>query len=130
MGMPFSREVQKASQHVENIAPYAVSALSAITWASIVLSFLIGALLLAVIALLITVNPDLEQERKLLVTPLLRVCLKVPRVLLGITAAETTTGREREQPERVPTKDVDRSTIIGNDAVRSQNPRRASPRYE
>jgi hypothetical protein len=106
-----------------------VSALSAITWASIVLSFLIGALLLAVIALLITVNPDLEQERKLLVTPLLRVCLKVPRVLLGITAAETT-GREREQPERAPTKDVDRSTNIGNDAVRSQIPRRASPRYE
>ncbi|KAE9365287.1 hypothetical protein N431DRAFT_98401 [Stipitochalara longipes BDJ] len=144
MGVPFSHEIQKASEHIDNIAPtvitalrnvdtvvpYVENALWAITWASIILPFLIGALLLAVIALLITVNPDLEQERKLLVTPLLRICLKMPRVLLGISAAEATTRREREQPERGPTRDIDNRINIGDYAVHSQSRRRASSKYE
>ena len=144
MGIPFSHEIQKASEHVDNIAPtvinalrnvddvvpYVKSALWAIGWASIILPVLIGALLLAVIALLITVNPDLEQERKQLVTPLLRLCLKVPQALIGVSAAETVPGREREQPERVPTRDDRSRTTNGVDAVDSQSRRRAPPRYE
>jgi hypothetical protein len=95
MGLPFLHEVQKASEHIENIAPTVKSALWAITWASIILPILIGALLLAVVALLITVNPDLEQERKAFVTPLLRICLKAPRALLAISSAEARKSRRR-----------------------------------
>jgi len=77
MGIPFSHEdVQKVHRHIGTIT-------SAVKFACIihVISFCI--LLVVVIALLISVNPDLAEERKALVTPLLRACLKVPRLLVG-----------------------------------------------
>src|SRR5450756_2119647 len=101
MGVPFSHEVQKASEHIDNIAPtvtaalrnidsivpYVKFALVASILASIVLSILIGTLLIAVIALLITVNPDLEEERKRLITPVLRKWLNMPTTLVGFSSA-------------------------------------------
>lgn len=90
MGVPYSYEVQKAShdidtasRHIDTITPILKSTLFAIKFACIihVISFCI--LLVAVIALLISVNPDLAEERKALVTPVLRACLKVPRLLVG-----------------------------------------------
>jgi hypothetical protein len=83
MGVPFSHEVQKASQHIDHIAPTVKIALWTIICVSVILSILIATLLIAVIALLITVNPDLVEERKMLVTPALRAWLKLPSALVG-----------------------------------------------
>ncbi|KAH8793756.1 hypothetical protein F5882DRAFT_516146 [Hyaloscypha sp. PMI_1271] len=96
MGVPFSHEVQKASEYIDNIAPtivttlrnidttvpYVKFALVANILVSIILTILIVTLLIAVIALLITVNPDLAEERKRLVTPVLRAWLNVPSMLV------------------------------------------------
>lgn len=38
-------------------------------------------------------NPDLAEERKELVTPVLRACLKVPRLLMGRSDGAPTSSR-------------------------------------
>jgi hypothetical protein len=80
MGVPFSHEVQKASHHIDTITPILKSTLFAIKSACIIHMILFCIFLVAVIALLISVNPDLAQERKALVTPLLRLLV---RLLVG-----------------------------------------------
>jgi hypothetical protein len=77
MGVPFSHEILKAFHHVDTIAPIVKVAFWTLIFVSILPLVLIGSLLIAVVALLITVNPDLVEERKALVTPVLRVWLKV-----------------------------------------------------
>jgi uncharacterized membrane protein YbhN (UPF0104 family) len=140
MGVPFSHEVQKASEHIDNIAPTVVTALHNIdtivpyvkfalvasVLASIILSILIVGLLIAIIALLITVNPDLAEERKRLVTPALRAWLKVSSMLVGNSPA-TPTG-ESETAERRPTGILEKRTNIEDKGVHLQGRRRASPR--
>jgi hypothetical protein len=93
MGVPFSAEVQKASHHIDTITPILKSALFAIKFACIIHVILFCILLVAVIALLISVNPDLAEERKELVTPVLRACLKVPRLLVGRSEGAPTPSR-------------------------------------
>jgi hypothetical protein len=102
MGVPFSREVQKASLHIDNIAPTVNLALWTIIWVSIIISFLIGALLIAITALLVTVNPDLAEERRFLVTPVLKVLLKIPLALVERPAG-TGLRREDDKSERSAT---------------------------
>ena len=140
MGVPFSHEVQKASEHIDNIAPTVVTALRNIDTivpyvkfalvasilASIILSILIVTLLIAVIALLITVNPDLAEERKRLVTPALKSWLKVPSMLVGNSPAAPT--GESETAERRLTGILEKRTNIEDKGVHLQGRRRASPR--
>lgn len=109
MGVPFSHEIQKASQHIDNLAPTINLALWTIIWVSIIISFLIGALLLAVTAVLITVNPDLAEERRLLVTPVLKAWLKVPLTLAG-RPGEARLRKENDRLERVATGSFEKKT--------------------
>ena len=96
MGLPFLHEVQSASQHIDTIAPILRIALWTVICVSVILLFLIS---VAIIALLITVNPDLVEERKRFVTPVLRACLKVPSLLLEAKRSE-------QSPTVVPAKKV------------------------
>jgi hypothetical protein len=50
---------------------------------SVILSLLISTLLIVVVALLITVNPDLVEELKRLVILVLRAWLKMPSIASG-----------------------------------------------
>lgn len=106
MGTPFSREVhevvghvQKASSHLDSIAPITRYALYAIILVSITVPILLWMLLLAVTALLISVNADLVEERKRLVTPRLRWWLKVLVMVVG-RREEEGAMREVEREER------------------------------
>jgi hypothetical protein len=89
MGVPFSHEVQRASHHIDSIAPLAKIALITLTLASVIITILLVAILYALVALMITVNPDLVEERKRLVTPFFKAWLKVPAMLVGIPSADT-----------------------------------------
>ncbi|KAH7407178.1 hypothetical protein BKA64DRAFT_705588 [Cadophora sp. MPI-SDFR-AT-0126] len=97
MGVPFSHEVQNASHHIDTIAPILRIALWTIICVSVILLFLISLIAVAFIALLITVNPDLVEERKRLVTPVLRACLQVPSML-------PVAKRSEQSPTVVPAK--------------------------
>jgi hypothetical protein len=110
MGVPFSHEVQNASHHIDTIAPIVKIALWTIICVSVILSLLIGTLLIAVVALLITVNPDLAEERKRLVTPVLRAWLKVPSMLVGISSIGAAPTREGERSEWSPTAVPEKKT--------------------
>ena len=103
MGVLFSHEVKNVSHHIDIIAPIIKTALRTITFVAIILSLLISTLLVAIVALLITVNPDMVEERKRLVTPALKACLKVPNMLVGISTIGGAPTREGEKPERSPT---------------------------
>ncbi len=123
MGVPFSREIEKASHHIDTLVPTVNIALWTIIWVSIILLILIATILVAFIALLITVNPDLERERKALVTPVLRALLKVPRVLVGMSSTEATSRREGERSERPSTRSEKR-TNTEDEGVNLQGRRR------
>ncbi|PMD14132.1 hypothetical protein NA56DRAFT_755037 [Hyaloscypha hepaticicola] len=110
MGVPFSHEIQRASEHIDATVPTVKIALWTLTFVSISLLILIGALLLAVIGLLITVNPDLERERKALVTPVLRGLLTAPRLLVGASPESAAPRREFERSEKTAPSPEKRTT--------------------
>jgi hypothetical protein len=86
MGIPYSREINKAFEELNQaygqVTPLIESAydvlettknISLVLLAIQVLTvLLLGLILLALVGLLITMNPDLDEERKELVTPVLR----------------------------------------------------------
>ena len=86
MGIPYSREINKAFEELNQaygqVTPLIESAydvlettknISLVLLAIQILTvLLLGLILLALVGLLITMNPDLDQERKELVTPVLR----------------------------------------------------------
>ncbi|KAF8848397.1 hypothetical protein BDZ45DRAFT_753868 [Acephala macrosclerotiorum] len=73
MGVPFSQEVKTvvdlATDLATDLKSHATTALYALILISVIHTFLLALFLLAVIALLITVNPDLGEERNAFVTP-------------------------------------------------------------
>jgi hypothetical protein len=117
MGVPYSHEIQKASDHIDAIMPTVKIALWILNFVSISLLILIGALFLAVIALLITVNPDLERERKALVTPVLRGWLTVPRLLVGASPAAAAPRGEFERSERTAPPSEKRTATANEEEV-------------
>jgi hypothetical protein len=117
MGVPYSHEIQKASEHIDAIMPTVKIALWTLTFVSIALLILIGVLLLAVIGLLITVNPDLERERRALVTPVLRGWLMVPCSLVGVLPAAAAPRREIERSEGTAPSFEKRTTAEDEDEV-------------
>lgn len=123
MGLPFSHEVQKASAHIDSTVPYVKFALVAVVLASIIVPILIGTLLVAVLALLITVNPDLIAERQRLVTPVLKAWFKVPVMLVGNPSL---TGDD-EKPESL-TGILEKRTNVEDRGLHLQSQRRASPK--
>lgn len=110
MGIPFSHEVHNASRQIDLIAPIIKIALWTIICVSLILSLLISTLLITVVALLITVNPDLVEERKRFVTPILRALLKVPSMPVEFSSVGVASTREGERLEEssiaVPEKKI------------------------
>ncbi|KAJ4402554.1 hypothetical protein N0V91_007092 [Didymella pomorum] len=79
MGIPYSREINAAFEQVTPLVAAGFKVLRTTKNISIILAIIqvltvlfLGLILLALIALLYTVNPDLEEERRALITPTLK----------------------------------------------------------
>jgi hypothetical protein len=79
MGVPFSKEVDMVVNSMQDLKPIAATVLQTVKYIAplllllqIATLFLVALLLVAVIALIFAVNPDLSEERKALVTPVLK----------------------------------------------------------
>lgn len=72
MGIPYSQEVKAAVDLASELKGHATLAIYAVVVVSAIHTILLAVFLVAVIALLITVNPDLDEERKAFVTPVVR----------------------------------------------------------
>jgi hypothetical protein len=83
MGVPFSKEVDIVVNSMQDLKPIAATALQTVKYIAplllllqIATLFLVALLLAAVIALIFTMDPDLSEERKALVTPVLKSLAK------------------------------------------------------
>jgi hypothetical protein len=102
MGIPYSKEINKAFQELNQaygqVTPLVASAydvlettknISLLLLAIEVLTVvLLGLMLLALIGLLITMNPDLDEEKRELVTPVLRWIagwVRIGKIAIGWT---------------------------------------------
>lgn len=81
MGIPYSRQIHAAFDQVTPLVAAGFEVLQTTKNISILLAaiqvvtvVILGLLLLTMMALLITVNPDLQAERAALVTPVVRWC--------------------------------------------------------
>lgn len=79
MGIPYSREINAAFEQVTPLVAAGFKVLRTIKDIAILLAFiqvltvlLLGLNLFVLLAIVYSVNPDLEQERKILVTPLFK----------------------------------------------------------
>lgn len=98
MGVPVSQEIKTAVDLATKLKPYAVSTLYTIITVCAINTILLSLLLLAIIGLIISVNLDLAEERKTIVTPFVRWWLPMLgwRKRMGTgkrTAAERGNGR-------------------------------------
>ncbi|OIW22692.1 hypothetical protein CONLIGDRAFT_650367 [Coniochaeta ligniaria NRRL 30616] len=108
MGVPYSRQIDLAFEQVGpflQTAKYTFLLLCALqVLATLFLGLVLGLTLLALLALLITVNPDLDTERRAIVTPVMR------RMTLGLgrrsgspdegVTVEPATHRRSERSEK------------------------------
>lgn len=108
---------RRPTGHIDAIMPTVRIALWTLTFVSIFLYILLGVLLLAVIALLITVNPVLERERKALVTLVLRGWLTGPRLLVGASTTSAAPRQEVERSERTAPRSAKRTITANGDKV-------------
>lgn len=81
MGIPYSKQINAAFDQVTPLVAAGFEVLQTTKNISILLAaiqivtvVILGAILLTLVALLISVNPDLEAERTAIVTPVLRWC--------------------------------------------------------
>ena len=79
MGVPFSREVEIILGSMQDLKPIAATVLQTVRYVALLLlvlqiatMFLLALLLAAVIALIVTMDPNLSGEREALVTPVLK----------------------------------------------------------
>ncbi|KAJ4372807.1 hypothetical protein N0V86_008173 [Didymella sp. IMI 355093] len=97
MGIPYSREINAAFEQVTPLVAAGFKVLRTTKNISIVLAIIqvltvlfLGLILLALIALLYTVNPDLEEERRALITPRLKYYAHI--TLFGVVKTVVTSG--------------------------------------
>lgn len=79
MGLPYSKQINNAFDQVTPLVAYGFRVLETsrdiailVALIQVLTCLLLSAILLALFALLITVNPDLEPERKAIVTPTMK----------------------------------------------------------
>ncbi|KAF1941473.1 hypothetical protein EJ02DRAFT_492343 [Clathrospora elynae] len=107
MGIPYSRQINAAFEQVTPLVAAGFQVLRTTRDISILLAviqvltvFFLGLIFATLIALLYSVNPDLEEERKLIVTPWLRYFASITlssvikklvslAALIGVTGAAT-----------------------------------------
>ncbi|PSN66422.1 hypothetical protein BS50DRAFT_635540 [Corynespora cassiicola Philippines] len=131
MGIPYSREINAAFEQVTPLVAAGFKVLRTTKNISILLAviqvltvFFLFLILLALLLLLYSVNPDLEQERKQIVTPFLRWLAKVSfwdlikSIVSATIAIVITLGicwylflieREMEDLEHVGNEDADKA---------------------
>ncbi|KAF2431660.1 hypothetical protein EJ08DRAFT_733054 [Tothia fuscella] len=90
MGIPYSRQINTAFDQVTPLVAEGFQVLETtkniailLAWVQVLTVVLLALILFALVALLVTMNPDLSNERKALVTPIMRVLLHQGAVLLG-----------------------------------------------
>ena len=79
MGIPYSREINSAFEQVTPLVASAYEVLQTtkniailLAWIQITTVVLLTLILLALVGLLFTMNPDLDKERKAIVTPVMK----------------------------------------------------------
>lgn len=89
MGLPYSKQINAAFDQVTPLVAEGFKVLETtkniaviLLWIQIITVLLLFSILLALVALLITTNPDLESERKVFVTPVVRLISR--RVMLRL----------------------------------------------
>jgi len=92
MWLPYSDQVGPLVQTAKNVAVL-VGAFSLV--ATVTLGVLLSLILLSLFLLLITVNPDLEAERRVIVTPVMRT---MTRWMVGRPRAAAPGVRTRAEP--------------------------------
>ncbi|KAF2997084.1 hypothetical protein E8E13_002987 [Curvularia kusanoi] len=97
MGIPYSREINAAFEQVTPLVAAGYKVLRTTKNISIILAIIqvltvvfLGLILVALVALLYTVNPDLEEERQQLITPWLRYYAHI--TLFGVIKTLTTSA--------------------------------------
>lgn len=99
MGVPYSKQIDLAFEQVGPLlrnAKYIFLLVGAYQiLKTIAFGILLGLILLALIALLITVNPDLEAERRAIVTPMVR---RLTWWTLGGPRTAPSAGRADREP--------------------------------
>lgn len=121
MGVPYSQEVKTAVDLASDLKGHATIAIYAIVVVSVIHTFLLSIFLAAVLGLLITVNPDLAEERKAFVTPVLRWILLPARGWQAVLGKRSeTSSRERRRGEGI---EIDNRT--STESMRGQ--RRRNP---
>jgi cadmium resistance protein CadD (predicted permease) len=120
MGVPYSQEVKTAVDLAADLK-------FAVTCFIIILTIFLSFIVVAVIALLITVNQDLVEERKALVTPVLKLGLwGLTPIILGRRTFVGTTEEPREERRRDEGRGENENQSV-HDSGRVQRRRRASP---
>jgi len=123
MGVLFSSEVKTAVDLATDLAAelrsHAITALYALIFIATIFTFLLNFFVLAVIGLLITINPDLAEERKAFVTPVVRFLFLPLRGWRGISA--------RTRAEMREVAEMFRGEGVGN-GDEGPKRRRAAPR--
>lgn len=148
MGMPYSKQINAAFEQVTPLVAAGYQVLQTTKNISILLAAIqvltvifLGLILLAMLGLLISINPDLERERQVLVTPTLKQvaavaewiqqCGQIIRILFWVvvfgilvgglvgmwyTAQDPTLRIESE--EEMPSEDTDQPNASDIEAVK------------
>jgi hypothetical protein len=119
MGVPYSQEVKTAVDLAADLK-------FAVTCFIIILTIFLSFIVVAVIALLITVNPDLVEERKALVTPVLKLGLWGLTPIIWGRRIFVGTEEPREERRRDEGRGENENQSV-HDSGRVQRRRRASP---
>ncbi|KUJ10958.1 uncharacterized protein LY89DRAFT_739931 [Mollisia scopiformis] len=121
MGVPFSQEVKTAVDLASDLATdlrsHATVVLYAVVIVSVIHTVLLSLFLLAVIGLIVSVNPDLAEERKAFVTPAVRWILFPLRGWKAVFAG--TAGRERPRGQ-----EFENESRSSNESARGQRRRK------
>lgn len=105
MGLPYSREIHAA---VDKLPPLIAAAQSTknifilLAAIQVIQVIILGLMLLAMLALLITMNPDLEDERAAVVTPVVKWIIH--RLSRCIPAIHLQRDTKRPSRDRIPVK--------------------------
>ena len=94
MGIPYSKDLVAAASEVLKPTKYILSLLACI---QVLIVLLLTLILLALVGLMVTLNPDLKEERRRFVTPMARWLIGWVEVGRGgVGAARRSTGSEED----------------------------------
>jgi hypothetical protein len=94
MGIPYSRQINTAFDQVTPLVAQGFEVLETtkniavlLAWIQVLTVVLLALILIALAALLVTMNPDLSHERQAFVTPIMKILLHQGAVFIWATAS-------------------------------------------